>query len=271
VREASFLDEVALPGYLPTKATMVLLRRPLYRAVFERFLEFHREVFVQLDEPRLDAPLDNLPHLYETWGALNVIAAALEVGEELGFETRLQRIASHTDHTVFIRVLPDGEPALVMVHPNDGREIRVVPQKSFGRTAKPYRSISFPQRPDLTIEISRANGKPELLVFDPKYKLRSENMTGPVDPDDDSLEGPPGQPKKVDIDKMHAYRDAIRDSQLRTVVTQAAILYPGPSVVFDGGIAALAARPDKPNRLIADVKQIVRGALVGSTSTEKAS
>jgi PD-(D/E)XK nuclease superfamily len=154
LREASFLEEVALPAYLPTKATMVLLRRPLYRAVFERFLEFHREAYVQLDEPRLDAPLDNLPHLYETWGALNVMAAALKVGEELGFETRLQRIARHTNHSVFVRVLPDGEPALVMAHPDDGREISVVPQRSFGRTAKPFRSISFPQRPDLTLEIS---------------------------------------------------------------------------------------------------------------------
>ena len=47
-READFLQDVALPEYVPTRATMVLLRRPLYRAAFERFLEFHREAFVQL-------------------------------------------------------------------------------------------------------------------------------------------------------------------------------------------------------------------------------
>lgn len=159
-REARFLEEVSLPGYVPTRATMVLLRRPLYRAAFERFLEFHREAFVQLDDDRLDAPLDNLPHLYETWGALELIAAILDVGDELGFVTREQRIAKHIDHSVFIRVLPDGEPALVMVHPADGREIRVIPQKSFGRTARPHRSISFAQRPDLTVQTSRPGVTP---------------------------------------------------------------------------------------------------------------
>jgi predicted component of viral defense system (DUF524 family) len=260
-REAWFLEEVALPGYVPTRATMVLLRRPLYRAAFERFLEFHREAFVQLDDDRLDAPLDNLPHLYETWGTLEVIAAILELGDELGFETREQRIARHTYHSVFIKVLPDGKPALVMVHPEDGREIRVIPQKSFGRTARPHRSISFAQRPDLTVQASRPGGDTQLLVFDPKYKLRSEGMAGSTLEDDDSLEGEPGQPKKVDIDKMHAYRDAIRDGRLRRVVSHAAILYPGASVQYEGGVAALSALPDDSKPLIDAVKGILRTAL----------
>ena len=147
-----------------------------------------------------------------------MIAAVLTVGEELGFATIEQRIARHTNHTVFIKVLPDGEPALVMQHPLDAREIQVIPQRSYGRTARPHRSISFPQRPDLTVEITRPTGETRLLLFDPKYKLRSEFIAAPIDDDDDPLFGEAGQPKKVDIDKMHAYRDAIRDEQLQPVV-----------------------------------------------------
>src|SRR5262245_13465448 len=79
-REASFLDEVSQPDYLPTRTTMVLLKRPSYRALLEGYLEFRRSAFVQFEEPALEAPLQNLPSLYEAWGTLRVIDALLDVG-----------------------------------------------------------------------------------------------------------------------------------------------------------------------------------------------
>jgi predicted component of viral defense system (DUF524 family) len=42
------------------------------------------------------------------------------------------------------------------------------------------------------------------------------------------LRAPVRLPKKIDIDKMHAYRDAIRDLGDQPVVDSAAIVYPGP-------------------------------------------
>ena len=60
---------------------------------------------------------------------------------------------------------------------------------------------------------------PRLFVFDPKYKLDSEGH------DEESLTG---RPHKTDIDKMHAYRDAIRGEGGKRVIEYAAILYPGP-------------------------------------------
>lgn len=73
-------------------------------------------------------------------------------------------------------------------------------------------------------------------MFDPKYKLEGEVIEG-IAPD--------GKPKKVDIDKMHAYRDAIRDEQGRRVVDYAAILFPGPEVRYDDGLEALSAVPGR--------------------------
>ena len=64
---------------------MVLLRRPDYRAALEGFLEFRRTVSIHLDEPALDAPLENLPSLYETWGTLQIIKALADVAVELGY------------------------------------------------------------------------------------------------------------------------------------------------------------------------------------------
>jgi hypothetical protein len=56
-------------------------------------------------------------------------------------------------------------------------------------------------------------------VFD--FELASEEVAAIDDAPFDE-----GKPKKVDIDKMHAYRDAIRDADDYRVVRFAGILYP---------------------------------------------
>jgi hypothetical protein len=82
---------------------------------------------------------------------------------------------------------------------------------------------------------------PRVLVFDPKYKLDGEMPTSePRTPSDFDVGG---RPKKTDIDKMHAYRDAIRDRYGRPVVEYAAILYPGRTVSYSNGLEALRAYP----------------------------
>ena len=98
------------------------------------------------------------------------------------------------------------------------------------------------------------------MIFDPKYKLDTEtadassNDAGEeaageeAEPEAAGEEAEPeaagaGKPKKIDIDKMHAYRDSIRDVDDHRVVQYAAILYPGLTVEYGVGLAAVAARP----------------------------
>jgi hypothetical protein len=59
-------------------------------------------------------------------------------------------------------------------------------------------SISVTQVPEVTVEVRAASGL-QLYLFDPKYKL-----------DSDQSDGITAWPKKDDIDKMLAYRDALR-------------------------------------------------------------
>jgi len=54
--------------------------------------------------------------------------------------------------------------------------------------------ISFSQRPDVAIEFYHPTKARKIIIFDPKYKLDSDGIGG-----DNSM----GQPKKIDIDKMH--------------------------------------------------------------------
>lgn len=65
-RDAEFLDEVSDLREPPSRVTMVLPKRSEYRAALEGLLEFRRSALVQLDEPRLVAPLTSLPELYGT-------------------------------------------------------------------------------------------------------------------------------------------------------------------------------------------------------------
>jgi hypothetical protein len=240
LREASFLDDVAPLTQAPTQLTMVLLRRPPYRAAFEGYLELHRSATVRLDEPRLDAPLENLPALYQAWGTLLVVAALLDAAADTGFAVQAQQLVRRSAGGFFVRVLPDGHPAVELTRGTPPTVVRLIPECSFRATGE-LRSSTYVQRPDVVVEIRRPDQPPLLYIFDPKYKLDGEAMETT---DDAEIAPVAGGPKKVDIDKMHAYRDAIRAADGSRAVAYAAILYPGPHVTFPGAeIEAISAIP----------------------------
>jgi hypothetical protein len=95
--------------------------------------------------------------------------------------------------------------------------------------------------------VARPDLPNQLLILDPKYKI--EERTGGLGP------------KKEDIDKMHAYRDAIVHRHYGRVVSHAAILYPGPTQHFGGGVSALAADPLDPDALSSAIGGLLRTAL----------
>jgi hypothetical protein len=256
-RAATFLDEVASLTYLPDHLTMVLLRRPEYRAVLEGYLNFRRVAGVRLEEPGLEAPLENLPALYEVWGTLQVIRAALEVAESSDFVVTRQRLAGRDSSGVFLHVLRDGRAALVLRRDSDSTTVELFPQRTYGRTG-PLRTISFPQKPDVAVEISRGDER-WVVIFDPKYKLQTEEA-GDLEIN--------GRPKKEDIDKMHAYRDAIRTEAGARVVEYAAILYPGPLVSFSQTLEALPAYPGVATALDPRLEDVLRTALSPSQPSE---
>lgn len=132
----------------------------------------------------------------------------------------------------------------------------LIPERQSGKRGR-LRNISYEQRPDVAVEIHPAQGAPWVLVFDPKYRLEGEANEGLA---------ADGRPKKADIDKMHAYRDAIRDEQGRHVVEYAAILYPGPAVPYDEGLEALSAVPGMESALETRLGEVIAAALAGNTA-----
>jgi hypothetical protein len=243
-RTAAFLHAVGPMRSAPGRVTMVLLKRREYRAAFEGFLEFRRRPSVHLDEPALLEPLRNLPHLYQVWGTLVAMTAAVKAAHSAGFVVkRHQLVWPHAGGT-YVSVLRNGKAAVEMQRGSD--VLRLIPERSYAPGAEPLGSVSFSQIPDLAIELTRGDGQREVVLLDPKYKLDSE----------DTAEGD-GRPKKTDIDKMHAYRDAIRDRQGGHPVRMAAILYPGSTRWFGSDVVALRAYPGEATLLEAEVTSMM--------------
>jgi predicted component of viral defense system (DUF524 family) len=244
-------DDVTLPSYLLTQSTMVLLRRPAYHAALQGYLEFRKSPGVYLEEPMLETPLENLPYLYQIWGTLEVLHVLLEITAELGYKVKSQQIAKKDVNGIFIRLLPDGHPMLILEHPTTGTVVKAIPERTYSIQGQ-FHSISFPQRPDIAIEILPSQGSPFIYLFDPKYKLDSEWL-------EEGLGN--GTPKREDIGKMHTYRDAIRDADQRHVVRYAAILYPGLSLRYNEGVEAIQALPDSRAILEERLKEVLSFAL----------
>ena len=154
-------------------------------------------------------------------------------------------------------VLTDGRPALVLEDVARETEIRLVPQRSYSPSSATLRSISFSQRPDIAVEISTPSAT-QVLLFDPKYKLQSEETEG---------EQADAKPKKVDIDAMHAYRDAIRGSTGERAVRFASILYPGSKQTYGPGLGALRADPAEPSQLRSELAEIFERFLNRTATT----
>ena len=63
----------------------------------------------------------------------------------------------------------------------------------------------------LSIEVAGPGDEVAVWIFDPKYKLVSATVPAATAGDDQTdASQPPGLPKRLDLDAMHAYRDAIR-------------------------------------------------------------
>ncbi|MEQ9486106.1 DUF2357 domain-containing protein [Coleofasciculus sp. F4-SAH-05] len=251
-QQAAFLDQVSQLKRQPNQITMVLLKRPPYHAALEGYLEFIRSLTVRLEESHLDAPLKNLPHLYQVWGTLWVIETLLKVAHQKGYQVEKQCLVGRDKSGIYVRVLPNNQPALVLIHPQHQRRVKLIPERTYGQDGE-LRSASVKLRPDIAVEIERLDGSQQVYLFDPKYKLDSETQ--------DNL-GNQGKPKTADIQKMHTYHDAIHDRTGNQVVQYAAILYPGSYKSYSGGeIEALPAYPGNEAKLQQHLYPVLENAL----------
>jgi len=65
----------------------------------------------------------------------------------------------------------------------------------------------------------------------------------------------------LDIDKMHAYRNSIRNEEGERVVRYAAVLYPGPKMRYGEGLEAVRAYPGSEEDVENQLEGLLREAL----------
>ena len=258
-KSAPFLDQVQDVPNVSDSLSMVFLKHPLYRTVLDRYIEYKNSFRITLEQPALDAPLTNFPDLYQSWATMVVLDTLMTVAIEHGFRIESNNISKREFEDICIKIYPDGQQAIVLKHEATQTRISLTPEQSFASGDSTFHSVSFTQRPDISIRIDRPGLPTKIVLLDPKYKLDGED-----EPDDESSNGPisaadqvTGKPKKIDIDKMHAYRDAIRTGDGERVVSFAGILYPGQSQTFSEDVQAIRAVPGEDQELRDRISELV--------------
>jgi hypothetical protein len=233
----------------PVTPGLGLMARASQRVFLTHWQKLSRDfVFVSSEGP-LKRSLENLPWLYQTWSILQVILALLQSAQLQGWLPESMQWLFPWQNSSFVRVLPRGTMVLSLKRPDSQLKIQVWVERHFG-AAGPIHSISYAQRPDLVVQIShpdRQNQSDQLWIWDAKYRL-GDNLK---------------RPAKADLDRMHAYRDALRSQHGETLVEMACILYPGPTQTFDPGLMALQASPLSSEQLQMDLNRQMTGLLAG--------
>jgi predicted component of viral defense system (DUF524 family) len=237
LRDAGRLSQVPL-------GSTVLQRRRGYSDVLHHFvrmrhaakgLPFSSEAFEALLESR------DVAHIYELWTFFRVVE---ELGTILGPST-FAEVPTRTKLGVVVKRL---EVAW-------GREVRAIYKQGF--SAADGTSYSLDYEPDVSLYV---DGK--LHLFDAKFRLERPANGG----DNASF-------RQADLDKMHAYRDAIRGAR------SAWVLYPGTEAIYydaasscsvvplhpeSEGVGALPLRPG--NGRVPELDRVLRGLLGVSVS-----
>lgn len=225
-------------------SSLAMMRLPPYRQALGLWNRFRHSLTATLDDRLLDAPLDNLPYLYELWGTLMALQGTIDAVAESNWTVENHVIFKESPYGFAIEPLLGGRPALI-ARSNDGsRRLEFVPQATANAGGLEFASISNSMRPDVAVKIWRGLDLETVLLFDPKYKRQDQ---GPV---------------VEDINKMHTYRDAIRGRGQRRVVRYAAIMYPGAAEKdYAGRVGAISAIPGKQPSPSERVRFIVANAV----------
>jgi predicted component of viral defense system (DUF524 family) len=270
----SFFKEVSRPTLLPLNSP-ILQRKEGYREVFRAWLMFNlaAKLIWRGGEDVYHGNKRDVAVLYEYWLFFKLLETIEEVfdiePESLG------ELIKSTDDGLGLQLRQGKCLALKGIFESDLRKLNI--EFSYNKTFTGENeypaggSWTKSMRPDYTLSIwpyginSEEAEQQELIVhmhFDSKYKIEKlieifgndqENL------DDEKKEQRKGTYKRVDLLKMHAYKDAIR----RTFGSY--ILYPGDDPTYNPkgfhevipGLGAFAIRPSRTNNGTDELKQFL--------------
>ncbi|MBY6682325.1 DUF2357 domain-containing protein [Rhodococcus sp. BP-316] len=225
-------------------ATNVVQRRAGYRELYAQWLQslLAFEVSWSSDD-RIPAGTRDIAQSYETWCFLQVLAIVEQIsGEQASLSGAYTvskgglQIDLSRGRVFSLQTTSFGVPMTLALHYN----------KSYSTSANGSWSVGM--RPDITLVITPHDDKAaEVIVhFDAKYRIDTVGVAWADAAEDEDVVEEPGTAKRADIEKMHAYRDAIRRS------VGSYVLFPGrdeggrtyePFTELVPGVGAFGLRP----------------------------
>lgn len=259
---ATFLRQVKLPTVFTGRVTMVLLKNPTYRIVFEDYLALNQQSSVTLEEAALSDPLNQFPFLYELWANLKVMNAMLQVCAESGFRCVTHNWIKRFNKGLFIQMTNDEKPAIELTCPTTGRRVTVMSwipdhgNEVLEDTPNRERLIA------LALLIDSPKEKSQLLVFDPEYRVAAKGADAIMEKREIEEVRSSIEPMKEDIDDLIHWVDVSKTKDYDRIIPYAAALYPGPRKQFSSEVEALTAVPSEGDGLEKTICEVLRRYLV---------
>lgn len=247
---ATFLREVKLPTVFTGRVTMVLLKNPSYRLVFEDYLSLTQQSSVTLSEAALRAPLSQFPFLYELWANFKVIDALLQVCVESGFQCVSHNWVKKNSKGIFIQVINDEQAAIELISPNTGKRATLVSWKPDGGNEVLEDTPNHERLIALAIVIDSPGEQSKLLVFDPEYRVATKR--------DIANDRSGIAPMKEDVADLQRWVEQGKALDSARTLEYAAMLYPGPRMQFGSEVEALPALPSDGEGLQKAVSEVLR-------------
>ena len=166
-----------------------------------------------------DLSYRDTPTLYEYWTWLTLTRAFVDLGFSPAPGTA-DRLFRFTAHGLTVRPV-QGRASAIHLR-NHARSVRILYNPTYA--ARKGRSVTHDLRPDIVVEIQQEKGARTVHTFDAKYRREWHP------PGSDDIVGF-WAPLRDDIDKMHAYRDAIGQvspAGFERTLRSAIVLYPAP-------------------------------------------
>lgn len=237
-----FFQHVTQVNHAPLYNNPVFQYIPCYQALLQSYLNYHQYGFIDLHAPQLRAPLNHMPWLYQMWTGLKVIQRLILQAKKMGYQIQQQYLYQLHDPHYILKLLPANRVILTLSHQDKKKTIQLIPERIYHDKS----CMSHRQTPDLALEITDSHQAiPKVYLFETKYKLKR----------------PQDKPYKADIDKLHAYRDAIL-YQGQKIVCHAVLLYLGQTYHYPSGLQAIQAHPDHETALHQELDSILYQALV---------
>ncbi len=202
LRALPFLAEVP-PLAAFRGATPLLQRDPAYRAIYQMWQALRQRPALAFDSPLFALPIADLPQLYESWCAIQVARALLDLGGSIREQRLVDQRRVADDELEFVVALSERAPLLVVEQGDRTLTLRYQPRyrplrlgarglrleesddiqaSSLKSQVSKLGSLDRHTRvPDLAIEIRHADGRLQALLLDAKYRLDSDGRGVPED------------------------------------------------------------------------------------------